>query len=226
MVHTLKKAIKAVYLIFKLIIGLILVFIYHLPRVIIALLELSYAYVFNNKTNLTANPKEHLKRANKLLRKKQNSLLLYAALELRFALERIVHFQLLLANGSNKMLKEYDPVKKRKNISFLDSEADFPHNIFYRNKQTGERFLWGVYKPLNEEKVSSIKGRLGDLLHPKDGISLGVSDDVWYIDTRKFLIEAIEFLGNHLKNNEQYFTFKNIKDFEIEKINDISNSVK
>lgn len=210
--------LKIVYLIFRLIIGLFLVFIYHLPKLIVALLELSYAYVFNNKSNLTANPKEHLKRAKKLLRENKNSLLLYAALELRFALERIVHFQLLLANGSNKMLKEYDPVKKRKNISFLDPDADYAHKIFYRNKETNQKFLWGVYKPIDIEKVSYIKGRLGDLLHPKDGIPLGISDDNWYIETRRFLIDSVTFLNNHIKNNEQYFSVKDLKSFELEKV--------
>lgn len=210
--------IKIVYLIFRLIVGLVLVFIYHLPKLIVALLELSYAYIFNNKSNLTANPKEHLKRAKKLLRQNKNSLLLYAALELRFALERIVHFQLLLANGSNKMLKEYDPVKKRKNISFIDPASDYLHKIFYRNKETNQRFLWGVYKPIDVEKVSYIKGRLGDLLHPKDGIPLGVSDDNWYIETRRFLFESVTFLSNHIKNNDQYFSVKNLKSFELEKV--------
>ena len=198
--------------------GFALIFVYHLPKFIIWLLELSYAYVFNNSSNLTADPKEHLKRARKMLRTNKNSLLLYIAVELRFALERIINFQVLLADGSNNMLKEYDPVKKRKYISILDPVANFAHNIFYRDKETNKKYLWGVYKPIDINKVSYIKGRLGDLLHAREGIRLGVSDDNWYLETRRFLNESVKYLSNHIKNNAQYFSVKNLKSFQVEKI--------
>ncbi|MBL8027776.1 MAG: hypothetical protein JNL74_15240, partial [Fibrobacteres bacterium] len=99
----------------RLIVGLMLILFVHLPRLFCLLLLNSYYLVINYRENLTADPKEHLKRAKKLLKKKRmNSLLLYAALEIRFALERMVDAQLLFAdNASNKMLKEYDPVKKK-----------------------------------------------------------------------------------------------------------------
>lgn len=213
-----KRLTQIVSSILKLILGLLLIPLFHFPKLLILLLELSYASVFNNTSNLTADPAQHLKRAKKLLRKKQNSIMLYAALELRFALERIVHFQLLLANGSNKMLKEYDPVKKRNNISRIDPESDFSYKIFYRNPETNKKFLWGVYRPISKDDVNFIKGRLGDLLHPKDGIPLGISNDIWYVQTREFLLEALKILSEHIKNNEQYFAMKGVKNIEFEKI--------
>ena len=101
--------------IFKLIIGLILIFIVHIPKLIYHALLLSYAAVFNKQENLTADPKKHLKRAKKLLRKNNNSLLLYAAVEIRFALERMVHNQLIFAEDvSKRMMNEYDPSKKNR----------------------------------------------------------------------------------------------------------------
>ena len=81
----------------KLIVGFALVFLVHIPKLLYHGLLVSYITVFNKNQNLTADPKEHLKRAKKLLKKNQNFLLLYAALELRFALERMVHNQLLFA---------------------------------------------------------------------------------------------------------------------------------
>jgi len=49
-------------------IGLLLVFTVHIPHLIFRALLVSYAYVFNHHENLTADPKEHLKRARKLLK--------------------------------------------------------------------------------------------------------------------------------------------------------------
>ena len=213
--------------IIKILIGLILVFVFHIPRLLYLLLQLSYSYVFKNEFNLTANPKEHLKRAKKLLRQRKNSLLLYVALELRFALERMVHHQLILTNeASNQMLKKYDPLKKRKNISNIDPNADYEHDIFWINRETGERIPWGTYRPLDIEKVARIKGMLGDLLHPKEGISLGIADDPWYIETRKFLKESLEYLDKMYKNNEPFFLYKDLDQFELKRINDDKVNVK
>ena len=167
--------------VFKALIGLFLVFLYYIPKLIYQALLVSYAYVFKNEENLTANPIEHIKRAKKLLKKNKNSLLLYAALEVRFGLERMVQRELLFAEkATKKMLKEYDPVKKRKNLTRLDENVDFPHKIYLVNQKTGEKFEWGKYRPMDKNKVSEIKGKLGDLLHPKEGLLLGISNDPWY----------------------------------------------
>lgn len=83
--------------------------------------------------------------------------------------------ELILAKmASNRMLDEYEATKKVASLHRLDPNAAFTHDIFLLNKKTGERFHWGVYKPLDKAKVSKIQGRLGDLLHPKDGLLLGV----------------------------------------------------
>lgn len=154
----------------KAIVGLALVFFYHVPRLMYFGLLVSYTAVFErNWPTLTADPAEHLKRAKRILRKGQLSELLYAALELRFALERMAQRELIFMDmATNRMLKEYDPVKKVKNLQRLAPEAAFAHEIYLVNKATGERFKWAEYKPLDKVRVAEIQGRLGDLLHPKD----------------------------------------------------------
>jgi hypothetical protein len=202
----------------KLIIGIILIFVFHIPKLIYHGLMVSYTSVFNNQQNLTADPKEHLKRANRLLKKNRNSLLLYSALELRFALERIVHNQLIFAEEvSNRMLDEYDPTKKRKNMSRIDEDSDHPHKIYLIEKDTGKRFEWGEYRPIDQKKVNEIQGRLGNLLHPKDGLKLGISDDPWYIDTRKFLEETHDYLTGITDGNEYYFSYRGLQNFDMVK---------
>jgi hypothetical protein len=47
--------------IIKALIGLILIFIVHIPRIVYRLLLLSYARAFDYQENLTADPKVHLK---------------------------------------------------------------------------------------------------------------------------------------------------------------------
>lgn len=203
---------------FKAIIGIVLVFLYHIPRLIYHLLLLSYAFVFNNQENLTADPNEHLKRAKNLLSKNRNSLLLYAALEIRFALERMTQRELIFAEKvSAKALKEYDPVKKRKTLSRLDKDADYLHKIYFINKETGEKLEWAEYRPLDLQKVNKIHGKLGDLLHPKEGLNLGISNDKWYQDTRNFLTESMEYLSNILKDNNPYFAYAHLDQFELVK---------
>lgn len=56
----------------KALVGLIAILIVHLPRLLFRLLMVSYAWVFNHHDNLTADPKEHLKRAKRLLKKKRD----------------------------------------------------------------------------------------------------------------------------------------------------------
>jgi len=205
--------------IFQSLVGLILIFIYHIPRFIFLTMEISYAYVFNNPSNLTANPKEHLKRAKKMLNKNKNSLLLYVAIEIRFALERMIQHQLLLTDKiSKRMLDEYNPIKKQNNILKLEPDSEHAHNIYFINKETNEKVLWSEYKPFDSEKIKYIQGRLGDLLHPKDGLNLGISNDKWYIDTREFLISAHKYLNENLKDNYSFFQYKGTDNFEFEKV--------
>jgi hypothetical protein len=119
----------------KILIGLILVFTYHIPKLIIQLLLISYASVFNYKENLTADSRVHLKRAKRLLRKNNNSLLLYAALEIRFAAERLIDSQTLcVPELSKRTLKKNDRIKKRVSISQAIPESDFELDIFYTGK--------------------------------------------------------------------------------------------
>jgi len=201
---------------FKAVIGLLLIFLYHIPRLFYLLLLASYAFVFKNQEPLTADPNEHLRIAKKLLNKNKNSLLLYAALEIRFALERMTQRELIFAEKiSKKALKEYDPVKKRKALSRVDKDADYPHKIYFINKKTGKKFGWGEYKPLNLKKVNQINGKLGNLLHPKNGLFLGISNDKWYQDTRNSLAESIEYLSNILEDNHPYFAYAHLDQFEL-----------
>lgn len=210
------KFIKNIFQVFA---GLLLLFIYHIPRFIYMLLNISYAYVFNNARNLTASPGEHLKRARRFLRRGFNSELLYAALELRFALERMAHWELIMSNmASNRMLKEYDPVKKVSNLRQLNGDSAFPHEIYLVNKDTGVKIKWGMYKPLDKKTVEDIKGRLGNLLHPKDGLNLGISDDLWYKNTRKFLNTTADYLNTIQKDNQPFFAFYERDNFEMIKI--------
>ena len=196
--------------VFKSIIGLILVFVYHIPRLIYQLLLVSYAYVFNRQENLTADPNEHLKRARKLLNG-QNSQLLYVALEVRFAIERMAQRELIFAErATSRSLQEYSPVKKVKSLRRLDPDTEFPHRIIFVDDAKGIKLDWGSYKPLDMKRVTEIQGKLGDLLHPKDGLRLGISNDPWYQNTRKFLTESIEYLSQVLKDNTPFFAFEGL----------------
>lgn len=205
-------------------IGFILVFAYHIPRLIYLSLLVSYAAVFNNRPTLTANPSEHIERARRILKRGRLSELLYAALELRFALERMAQKDLILASmASNRMLDEYNPVKKLSHLHRLNPNSAHEHEIYMVNKKTGERFKWGNYKPLNKSRVSSIQGRLGDLLHPKDGLSLGMPDDPWYLNTRKFLIESLDYLQTVYKDNTSFFAFEGLEHIEMVKVSGEDN---
>lgn len=208
----LKKIIKAT-------VGLVLIFIVHLPRLIFQILLISYAAAFNNRPTLTANPAEHLKRAKKILKRGRLSELLYAAVELRFALERMAQRDLLLTDlASERILKEYDPSKKLANLHRIAPESAYSHDIFLVNKKTGERLKWGEYKPLDRDRVAAIKGRLGDLLHPKDGLRLGIPDDPWYIEIRRFLFETADYLSIVYKDNSPFFVYEGLENFEKVKV--------
>jgi hypothetical protein len=197
--------------------GLLLVFLVHIPRLIYSLLQVSYAYVFNNYANLTADPKEHLKRARNFL-KKDNSQLLYAALEIRFALERMVQTELVFAEKATaRSIQETDPIKKLKALHRLNMDAADAHKIILVNRETGERFDWAEYKPLDLDRVRTIQGRLGDLLHPKLGLRLGLRNDPWYQDTRAFLIDAEQYLSGVLKDSTPFFAYEGLQHIEMER---------
>jgi len=196
--------------------GIVLIFIVHLPRLIYHMLLVSYAAVFNNRPTLTANSAEHLKRAKKFLKRGRLSELLYAGVELRFAVERMAQRDLLLTKlASERILKEYDPSKKLANLLRIAPEAAYAHDIFLFNRKSGERIKWAEYKPLDRARVAEIKGRLGDLLHPKDGLKLGISDDPWYKDTTRFLNETAQYLSMVYKDNTPFFAYEGIEFFEM-----------
>jgi len=198
-------------------VGLLLGVVYHLPRGLYWLLHLSYAHVFDNPgENLTASPKEHLKRARKLLRR-DNAHLLYAALEIRFALERMVQLELLMAEkASGRSLQESDPTKKLMALHRLDDRSKRPARMVIVDRRTGERFAWRRYKPLDSAKVNELYGRLGGLLHPKDGLNLGIGKDPWYVTTRAFLVQAEEYLSHALEGHVPFFAYEGFDHIDIE----------
>lgn len=203
----------------KAVVGLLLIFVVHVPRLIFRALLVSYAAVFTNRPTLTANTEEHIKRARKILSRGHLSELLYAALELRFALERMAQRDLIFVElASNRMLKEYDPVKKVANLHRLAPDAAFVNEIYLVNKATGERFKWAKYKPLDKPRVAAIQGRLGDLLHPKEGLLLGIPGDPWYVETKQFLSEALDYLSGVYKDNAPFFAYEGLAQFEMVKV--------
>jgi len=201
---------------FKALAGLILIFLYHLPKWLYLQLQLSYLMIFHKSKNLTADPKEHLKRAEELLKKKDNSLILYAALEIRFATERMVDSQLQFSEEvSENTLKKYDPVKKKKAMTKIDLESDYEQEIYLTNRENGDKIKWGMYKPLELEEIRKIRDRLGDLLHPKVGLNLGIPNDPWYVETKLFLNKSLKYLKDNLIDNNYYFAYKNMDHFEF-----------
>lgn len=199
----------------KAVVGLILVFVYHIPRLIYLALLASYAGAFGRQRNLTANAAEHLSRAKRLLCGGRNSELLYAALEIRFALERMLQHEQAMSEGvSQRMRKEPNPTKKLKSLRRIDPDSAHPHQ-FIMVGRAGERLKIGEYKPLDQARVEEMHGRLGDLLHPKVGLRLGISDDPWYSDTRDFLIGAAEYLRERYEGNTPFFTFSGLDHIEV-----------
>ena len=200
----------------KALVGLLMVLFVHLPQLAYHGLLLSYAAVFNNHPTLTANPAEHLKRARQILKRGELSEILYAALELRFALERMTQIDLIFADpASNRMLAGSNPMKKIANLHRLAPEAVAPHDIVIVDKATGERVKLGEYKPLDKKRVSEIHGRLGDLLHPKDGLPLGIHDDPWYLDTRQFLLDSLDYLESVHRDRSPFFVWYGLDGIEM-----------
>lgn len=201
--------------------GILLLPLVHLPRMIWSLLSLSYAAVFHNRPNLTADPKEHLKRARRLLRRKHNSLLLYAAVEIRFALERVAQSDLYIASITNRARKQYDPVKKVEALRRAEPSSDKRHRMILVNKDTGAEVDFGAYKPLDQKRVEEIKGRLGDLLHPKVGLHLGVPNAPWYLETRGFLWESHDYLREVVKERTAFLGQAGLDDiWEIKRLDE------
>ena len=200
----------------KAFVGFVLIFLYHIPRLIHAGLLVSYAYVFNNIENLTANPNEQIKRAQKLLRSRHNYVLVYAALELRFTVERMVKGQLLFKDKiSNSTWKKRDPIIHAKALRENDARVDYPYEIFFLAKRINEKIPVGTYKPFPIEKVKEIDGRLGDLLHVKDGPNFGVSTDPWYKTTRSYLKETANYLQAIAEDNVQFFAYAGDENYEL-----------
>ena len=171
--------------------------------------------MFNNK--LTADPKEHIRRANVLLKENDNSLLLYAALELRLATERIMHNQLSLSEDATKnALSNNDPKRKKLIMNKIDPESDGDYKIYLNDGV--ERILFGIYKNIPESKIKTIEGRLGNLLHMKLGLNLGIENDPWYKETRLYLKETANYLLERITDSQYYFSYKDVPNFELEKM--------
>lgn len=200
---------------FKALLGAIFIFVVHLPRLTSLALLSSYYAVFNNRPTLTANPAEHLKRARRILKRGKLSELLYAAVEIRFALERIVQRDMLFADkASNRMREEYDPIKQISNLRKLYPDSEFQHEVYIINRATGERTKWEETRPIRKSRAKEIKGRLGDILHPKWGIPLGMPDDPWYTETKTFLAESIAYLDELANTQNSFFYYDGLELFE------------
>jgi hypothetical protein len=170
----------------------------------------------NSGFTLTASPAEHIKRAREILVRGRLSEILYAALELRFAVERMAQGDLIFADAaSNRMLAEPSPVKKVGALRRMAPASEFAHDIFMINKVTGERHKIGEYKPLDKARVAQIKGRLGDLLHPKDTLMLGDPSEPWYAETRLFLEQSLNYLAEVNDGNSGFFTYEGLDHIEM-----------
>ncbi len=196
-------------------IGLLLV-PYHLLRLAYLALLVSYAAVFARADTLTASPEEHLKRARRMVRRGRKSDFLYIAVELRFALERMVDFELSVTSGATRrMLDEPDPVKQLRNQRRLEPRSAAPHRIVMVNKETDDRVDLGTYVPLDEKRISELNGRLGDLLHPKVGIPLGVPNHLWYTETQKFLKSTAQYLLDRYRASTPLVAYAGLDHIEL-----------
>lgn len=167
---------------------------------------------------LTADPKEHIKRAKLLLDLNNNALLLYSALELRLATERLQHNQLSLSEHATiKNKKGNDPKKKKVIMNNIDPDSDFDYKIYYHDPESRSRIYWGEYKNISTQKIKTIEGKLGNLLHMKIGLKLGNKNDPWYMDTRKFLNDTVNYLDERLTNSDYYLSFTELDNFELVK---------
>ena len=173
--------------------------------------------IFSSKI-LTADPKEHIRRAKILLSSNNDSLLLYSALELRLAIERIIHNQytLSLEHTTNAKGKN-NPKRKKLIMNKIDPDSDDDYNIYLVDPIDGSKIFWGVYKNIPEKKVKEIDGKLGNLLHMNLGLKLGVANDPWYKEKRNFLTETADYLRERITNSLCYFSYKDLKNYLFEK---------
>jgi hypothetical protein len=169
-----------------------------------------------NSNLLTADPKEHLLRARILLNQKNDSFLLYSALEMRLAIERIVHNQLTLSDQHSRGTKnKNDPKRKKLVMGIIDPESNDDYDIFYTDPDSGDRVFWGTYKNIPENRIKTIEGRLGNLLHMKLGLRLGVPEDPWYADTREFLDNTCDYLIERITDSKYFFSYQGLENFEL-----------
>lgn len=174
--------------------------------------------IFKSKL-LTADPVEHIRRAKLLLDLKNDALLLYAALELRLAIERIIHNQYSLSSEQTKSAKnKKDPKRKKLIMNKIDPESDHDYKIYFIDPKNGSKINLGIYKNIPESMVKTIEGRLGNLLHMHLGLKLGVANDPWYSETRTFLKDTSDYLYERITDSQYYFSFKDIDNFIFEKI--------
>lgn len=167
---------------------------------------------------LTADPKENIRRAKILLGQYDDSLLLYCALELRMAIERIVHNQLTLSEDHSMSAKgKNDPKRKKIIMNKIDPESNFNYNIYYIDPETKKKVYWGEYKNIPAKTVNEIEGKLGNLLHMKLGLMLGNSEDPWYSETRSFLTKTSIYLEERTSGSSYYFSYKDLDNFEFER---------
>ena len=189
---------------------------YHLPKLILTGLRISYSTMFDKSSYMTADVKEHLKRARKILRRGLNAELLYAAVELRFAVERMIQHDTWLANGTSMRIKKNsDPVKQLKTMQSIDENSKYAHDLIWRNKETGEVMKWGEYKPLDLDRVNQIKGRLGDMLHPGTGPRTGFAGKEWTYKMKSFLLESIEYIEDVYCDRTPFFLYEEIEQIEL-----------
>jgi hypothetical protein len=120
--------------------------------------------------------------------------------------------------ATERAIQEPDPIKKLKALYRLSNDARHAHKIILVNQATGERFDWGEYKPLDLDRVRAIHGQLGDLLHPKLGLNLGIRDDLWYRETRRFLADSEAYLSEVLSNSTPFFSYEGLRHIEMEKL--------
>lgn len=173
--------------------------------------------MFENKL-LTADPKEHIRRAKILLEQYDDSLLLYSALELRLAIERIAHNQLTLSEDHTMNAKgKSDPKRKKLIMKKIDPESDFDYDIFYIDPKSKQKTYWGEYKNIPEKTVKEIEGKLGNLLHMKLGLKLGIAEDPWYSETRSYLTKTLIYLKERISGSSYYFSYKDLENFEFER---------
>ena len=165
---------------------------------------------------MTADVTEHLKRSRKFLNRGLNVELPYAAVELRFAVERMIQHDTWLAqNTSMRIKKNSDPVKQLKTMQALDENSKYPHDLIWRNKETGEEMKWGEYKPLDLDRVNQIKGKLGDMLHPGTGPRTGFAGKEWAQKMRAFLLQSIDYFEGVYKNRTPFFLYEEIEHIEL-----------